>query len=109
MTDLLLDLVPGARTLLASTISGSDAEEGKPAGDLAAEALRAVGATSAVMLGDATWDAHTAAEVGLPCLGLLSGGITAAELTGAGCVEVYASPPDLAARLETSFLGRGPR
>lgn len=106
MTDRLLDLVPGARALLEHTISGSDAEESKPAGDLAAVALRAVQASSAALLGDATWDAQTAGQVRIPCLGLLTGGITAAELTDAGCVEVYDSPADLAARLDGSLLGR---
>ena len=109
MTDRLLGLVPGAHSFLEQTVSGSDAEESKPAGDLVAAALRAVGAASAVMLGDATWDAQSAAEAGLPCLGLLSGGITAAELTDAGCVAVYDSPADLVARLDASLLGHGPR
>ncbi|WP_309649691.1 HAD family hydrolase [Nocardioides sp.] len=108
MSDRLLDLVPG-RTLLEQTISGSDAGQSKPAGDLAAEALRAVGATNAVMLGDATWDARTAAEVGLPCIGLLSGGLTEAELRDAGCAEVHDSPAHLVARLDASLLGRGAR
>ena len=106
MTDRLLELVPAARTFLEHTVSGSDAEESKPAGDLAVVALEAAGASAAVMLGDATWDAATASEVDIPCLGLLTGGITAAELTAAGCVEVYESPADLVSRLDDSLLGR---
>ncbi len=109
MTDRLLDLLPGAHSLLAATVSGSDAERSKPAGDLAAEALRAVGGSAGVMIGDATWDASSAAEAGLPCLGLLTGGITEAELTAAGCVEVYDSPAGLAAQVDSSLLGRSAR
>jgi hypothetical protein len=33
---------------------------------------------------DAVWDAHSAAGAGLPCIGLLSGGIAHAELQAAG-------------------------
>ena len=42
-----------------------------------------------VFVGDAVWDVQSAARAGVPCVGLLTGGTSAAELTGAGAVAVY--------------------
>ena len=52
-----------------------------------------------VMIGDATWDAIAAARVGIPTIGLLSGGFGEDELLAAGCRSVYADAADLAANL----------
>ena len=55
-----------------------------------------------VMVGDATWDAIAAGRVGVPTVGLLSGGF-GADLLAAGCRSVYADAADLAASLRTRF------
>ena len=104
-TGRLLDLVEGADVVLQHVVSGADAES-KPAGDLIEAALRSVGSASAVVIGDAVWDAEAAARAGVPSIGLLSGGFSRAELTGAGCTEVYDTPVELARRIETSLIGR---
>jgi phosphoglycolate phosphatase-like HAD superfamily hydrolase len=52
-----------------------------------------------VMIGDATWDAIAAARVGVPTIGLLSGGFGEEELLGAGCRSVYADAANLAVNL----------
>lgn len=105
-TDRLLGLVEGADAALTAVVSGSDAHESKPDGELVSRALEAVGAEPerAVLLGDTVWDARSAADAGMACIGVLTGGITAAELQEAGCAEVYDTPADLARGLRTSVL-----
>lgn len=99
-TDRLLDLLGSARTVLDATVTGSDAERSKPAGDLLEVALAEVEADSAVLIGDAVWDVRAATEAGLPCIALLTGGFSAAELHEAGARDVVDSPRTLAERLE---------
>jgi len=110
-TDRLLGLVEGADAALKAVVTGSDAEESKPDGELIARALEAVDAKAerAVLLGDTVWDARSAADAGVAFIGILTGGITEAELRDAGCAEVYDTPAELARRLRTSaLLGDGP-
>lgn len=100
LTERLLDLIPGASKLLGERITGSDAERSKPSGELVEVALRSVEADRAVLVGDAVWDVRAAQDAGVPCVGLLSGGISEAELRDAGAVAVHASPAALLAHLE---------
>jgi HAD superfamily hydrolase (TIGR01509 family) len=89
----------------AATSSG-DAEASKPAPDLVQVALGQARAEpgESVFVGDSVWDVHAAKQAGVPCLGLLTGGTSRAELVEAGAVAVYDGPGDLAegfpARLE---------
>lgn len=107
LTDRLLDVLGETRHLLRELVSGSDAEESKPSGDLVSVALASVDAGSAVVVGDAVWDVAAASDAGVPCIGLLTGGITEAELREAGAVAVHASPGALADHLRRtgSLLG----
>ena len=100
LTERLLGLLEGGGDLLESVISGSDASESKPGGELIEVALESVDAERAVVIGDAVWDVRAAQAAGVPCIGLLSGGIAEAELRDAGAVAVYTSPADLAAHLQ---------
>lgn len=101
-TDRLLDLVDGSG-LLQDRISGSEAERSKPAADLVEVALGRVDAGSAVVVGDAVWDVESAKAAGVPCVGLLSGGVSAAELREAGAVAVYDGPRDLLEHLDEAL------
>lgn len=92
-----------AEALSDGWTTSEDAEESKPAPDLLDEALRRVGGTRAVMVGDAVWDVQAAAQRGIPTLGLLSGGVSRAELLAAGAVAVYDGPADLAEHLESAL------
>lgn len=105
-TERLLDLVEGADAALAAVVSGSEAKQSKPDGELIGRALESVGAAAegAVLLGDTVWDARSAADAGVACIGILTGGIPAAELREAGCSEVYDTPAELARELSTSAL-----
>ncbi len=90
----------------AATFAG-DVESSKPAPDLVEAALDRVGvpAQEAVFTGDTVWDVRACRKAGVPCIGLLSGGISSEELTEAGAAEVYPGPADLLAALRGSLLG----
>jgi len=90
----------------AATFAG-DVESSKPAPDLVEVALDRVGvsAQQAVFTGDTVWDVQACQQAGVPCIGLLSGGIGRGELTEAGAAEVYSGPADLLAALGGSLLG----
>ena len=64
-----------------------------------------VPAQEAVFPGDTVWDVQACQKAGVPCIGLLSGGISRDELTAAGAAEVYPGPADLLAALRGSLLG----
>jgi HAD superfamily hydrolase (TIGR01509 family) len=89
----------------AATFSG-DVERTKPAPDLVEVALEkaAVPAERAVFVGDTVWDAQASREAGVPCIGLLSGGIGREELADAGAAQIYAGPGELLARLSDSLI-----
>jgi HAD superfamily hydrolase (TIGR01509 family) len=92
----------------AVTFAG-DVESSKPAPDLVETALDRVGvsAQEAVFTGDTVWDVQACRKAGVPCIGLLSGGIGRDELTAAGAVEVYPSPADLLAAVRGGLLDQG--
>jgi len=83
-----LDLLD-ARQLAHDWTTSEDAEETKPAPDLVHTALAKVGATSAVMVGDSTWDAAAAERAGIPSVAVLTGGFSGDELRDAGAGAVY--------------------
>lgn len=90
-----------------ATFSG-EVKRTKPAPDLVQIALEkaAVPAGQAVFVGDTVWDVQASQEAGVPCIGLLSGGIGRQELIDAGAAQVYDSPGELLAALPGSLLGR---
>ena len=88
--------------------SSDDAEASKPAPDILVAALdqAAIPAAQAVFVGDSVWDVYAAAKLDVPCIGLTCGGISTAELTHAGAVEVYPHPAALLDALADSILTR---
>lgn len=93
---------------LSAVTTSDDVDVAKPAPDLPGVAMEKGGVdpARAVMVGDTVWDVQAAAKAGLPCVGLLTGGISRAELSGAGAVAVYADPAQLLDRLDDSPLAR---
>lgn len=83
--------------------TSEDAAESKPDPELIEVALSRVGGSRAVMIGDATWDVIAAAQVGIPTIGLLSGGFGEAELRDAGAAAVYRDPADLLEHLDEAL------
>lgn len=106
ITKRSLALLEG-RDAVSASVSGTGADRSKPAPDLMALALEAVGAeaTDAVAIGDTVWDVRAARDGGLQCIGLLTGGITEADLREAGAGWVFDSPRELAEGLGTTPLG----
>jgi HAD superfamily hydrolase (TIGR01509 family) len=90
----------------AATFSG-DVDASKPAPDLVEVALEKAGASAreAVFVGDTVWDVQACQKAGVPCIGLLSGGISRDELLQAGAAQVYSDPAELLADLGNSLLG----
>ncbi|MFJ3030112.1 HAD family hydrolase [Curtobacterium sp. NPDC087080] len=103
---VLRELLDASAWVTAET-SSEDVEQAKPAPAIIEVALDKVGvaADRAVMVGDAMWDVESSGKVGLPCVGVMTGGIGGDELRGAGAAAVY---DDAAAVLAAFRAGEGP-
>ncbi len=103
---MLRELLDASAWVTAET-SSEDVEQAKPAPAIIEVALDKVGvaADRAVMVGDAMWDVESSGKVGLPCVGVMTGGIGGDELRGAGAAAVY---DDAAAVLAAFRAGEGP-
>ncbi|MFV2176487.1 HAD family hydrolase [Actinomadura sp. LOL_016] len=95
-----------AEDAIDEATSASEVGQSKPAPDLVELALERAGvpAGRAVFVGDTAWDVEAAGRVGVPCVGVLTGGWARDELESAGAVAVYDGPRDLLAKLEESPL-----
>lgn len=98
----------GMDELVDEASSSADAKASKPEPDIFAAALKKVKmrAEQAVALGDTPWDAQAAGKLGIPVIGLTSGGWKADDLRSAGCVEVWQDPADLLLNFDRSALRR---
>ena len=94
---------------LDAVTSSEDVEQAKPDPDIVKVALDKAGvdAASAVFVGDTVWDAEAAGRAGVDFVGVLSGGISAAELTEAGAIAVYRNVEELLRELDSSPLTGG--
>jgi HAD superfamily hydrolase (TIGR01509 family) len=92
--------------VISETTSSRDVDTAKPEPGIVQVALDRAGvdADHAVFVGDAVWDAHAARGAGLPCIGLLSGGISRDELQAAGASPVFADPGDLLEQLDSTRI-----
>lgn len=105
--DLMLDALE-ARDAVSTVVSSGDVEQAKPNPEIVQKALAESGTDPdyAVMVGDTVWDMLAAQGAGVPCVGLLSGGISEEELRDAGAVETYPGPAVLLKKLTGSAIGR---
>ncbi|WP_217914962.1 HAD family hydrolase [Miltoncostaea marina] len=104
-----LDLLD-ARDLVDAWTTAGDVEATKPSPDVIAAALEKAGGGPAIVIGDTVWDCEAAERAGLPCVGVLTGGVSAGELVGAGAAAVYGSLAELIERLgDPPFQGDGRR
>ena len=95
----LLDL----RDLAEAWTTSDDVESSKPAPDLLEVALEKLGEPAdapSVMVGDSVFDVEAAKKAGMPALVVRSGGFGDDELRGAGALDVFDTPGDLAAALD---------
>ena len=98
----------GADDAIDEVTSSADVAASKPAPDLVQVALEKAGVRpgEAVFVGDTVWDVQACERAGVPCIGLLSGGISEAELRDAGAARVFPAPADLLAAFPGSLLGQ---
>lgn len=91
---------------VAKITAAEDVEAAKPEPDLIHIALQQAGVTAdrAVYVGDTVWDGKACGKAGVACVGVLTGGISAAELTEAGAIAVYEDCRALLRELDTSPL-----
>jgi HAD superfamily hydrolase (TIGR01509 family) len=104
---LMLDALD-AGSAISSVVSSADVERAKPDPGIVERALAESGTApgKAVMVGDTVWDVIAAHRAGIPCIGLLSGGIEAAQLRDAGAAEIYRDAAALLEDLTASGIGR---
>ncbi|CAM03654.1 phosphoglycolate phosphatase [Saccharopolyspora erythraea NRRL 2338] len=98
-----LDLLGGS-TVADDWVTSAEVERTKPAPDLIDAAMHAVEGRSAVFVGDSAWDCYAAGRLGIPTLGVRTGGWAAAELFDAGASAVYDSLPQLRSALDHTPL-----
>ncbi|MGP4000071.1 HAD family hydrolase [Streptomyces sp. 8N706] len=98
----------GAEDAVSGVTSADDVDASKPAPDLVLQALDRAGPSAGrvVFVGDSVWDVAACERAGVPCLGVLSGGISRQELLDAGAAEVYEDPAELLDRLDDSLLAK---
>jgi HAD superfamily hydrolase (TIGR01509 family) len=98
----------GADDAIHAATSKDDVGTSKPDPDIIAVALREGGlsADHAVLVGDSVWDVLAAERAGVLCIGVTTGGTSAAELREAGAVEVYDDPAALCANLDRSAIAK---
>jgi len=98
----------GADDSFAGATTSSEVDEGKPSPDLLTSAIEEhrLDPRRSVAIGDTVWDVEAAEKAGVRCIALTCGGISEAELRGAGAAEVYADPTDLLENLDESLLAR---
>ncbi|HYJ76673.1 MAG TPA: HAD family hydrolase [Kineosporiaceae bacterium] len=104
--DVFLDLI-GGREIADAWTTSDDVESSKPAPDLVSAALAKVDGTSGCMVGDSVWDAVAAGKLGVPTVGVLTGGFSREELHDAGAIRVFDSLGAMLDELDTTPF-RGP-
>ena len=83
-----------------------DVDASKPDPDLVQTALDKAGvaANKAVFVGDTVWDVEAARRAGVPCICVLTGGISAEELRNAGAIAIYDDVTELLREFDNSPL-----
>jgi HAD superfamily hydrolase (TIGR01509 family) len=91
---------------VSEATSAGDVGQSKPAPDLVEVALGKAGLdpAQAVFVGDAVWDVQACQRAGVACVGVLSGGVSRAELLDAGAVRVYRDAAEILAAFPASLL-----
>jgi phosphoglycolate phosphatase-like HAD superfamily hydrolase len=105
--DLMLAAL-GAGDAVGTVVSSGDVKQAKPDPEIVHKALADSGTDPqrAVMVGDTVWDVLAARRAGLPCIGLLTGGVGEEELRHAGAAETYRDPAAVLDRLADTAIGR---
>jgi phosphoglycolate phosphatase-like HAD superfamily hydrolase len=91
---------------ITDVTSADDVETAKPEPDVVHSALEKAKAeaSASFLVGDTVWDVEASGRAGVACIGVLSGGVSEAELRQAGAVAVYQDVAQLRDELESSPL-----
>jgi HAD superfamily hydrolase (TIGR01509 family) len=90
--------------------TSEDADAAKPEADILLAAMESQGLQpeNCLFVGDSVWDIEACKRADIPCIALLSGGISEPELSDAGAVGVYRDPAHLLEEFDDAVLGRLP-
>lgn len=99
VTERLLSVL-GAAEHLHAWVSGDQVENSKPDSELLQLALEKVSGEAALVIGDTVWDVQSAQACDFPCVGLLTGGVSDAELREAGAMDVRENPAAITSDLD---------
>lgn len=93
--------------VVSEVTSSADVDTAKPQPDIVEVALARAGVTAAqaVFVGDAVWDCEAARRAKVTSVGVLSGGVSRAELSEAGAAAVFEDAAELLAHLDTTPIG----
>jgi len=103
--DAFLDLI-GGRKLADAWTTSDDVKSSKPSPDLVSAALDKVEGASGCMVGDSVWDCVAAGKLGVPTVGVLTGGFSREELREAGAGRVFDSLGAMLDELDTTPFRR---
>ncbi|KAA0111101.1 HAD family hydrolase [Mycolicibacterium sp. P1-5] len=94
----------GCDEIVSAITSSEDVGEAKPKPDIVNVALEKAGVTAqqAVFIGDTVWDVEASARAGVPCIAVLSGGVSRGELETAGAAAVFDDAEELLKNLDSS-------
>ncbi len=106
--EVFLDLIDG-RSLADAWTTADDVQKSKPEPDVVAAALAKVEGASGIMVGDSVYDAQAAAKLGIPTLGVRTGGFSVGELQEAGVLQVFDSLVAFRYALDGTPLARASR
>jgi membrane protein len=107
--DHYLEMLGPSAKLVDAIVSKDQVETSKPAPDIFAAALDALGKPDeAVVVGDTVYDISAATQLGLPCIAVLTGGIERSLLEQAGAAEIFESVGAIADDLDRALALRAP-
>ncbi|MFD1947230.1 HAD family hydrolase [Nocardioides aestuarii] len=94
LTDDLL-AIAGVDGLVSTVAHSGDVDASKPHPEVVETSADRAGGSPLLMLGDAPWDARAAADAGVPCVGVRTGGFGDPTLHEAGMVRVLEDPQEV--------------
>ncbi len=89
--EAMLEAIGAPDGAIDHVVTKDEVDRSKPSPDVFEAALESTGLDPAhtVVLGDTVWDIEAAGKLGLKVIGVLTGGISRAELEEAGAIAVY--------------------
>lgn len=107
--DHYLEMLGPSAKIIDAIVSKDQVETSKPAPDIFAVALDALGKPDeALVVGDTVYDISAATQLGLPCLAVLTGGIERTLLEQAGAAAVFENVGAIADDLDRALALRAP-